>query len=778
MGTLALLTLIPALSLARPPHASWPSATLANGFAAAVFDRETSRLRDAWSHAYREAEPGRTTPDLLWDAYFGISRGGPGLWNPSLAPITESYENGTGIFVVVRESGDLRLTERWFAPMTLPAAAVVAHLTVRNLGSETISGLRVAFLLNLHVGEGSPEASSDRERIAWDDDCACLVEQGALSGRAGVAIPFPEPDHRASSPSNPYLQFPRDGTLGTMGPQEAMDDAVSALAWDLPPLPPGGERSVVVVLGLTDAGEPLPLARAIRSWLEADPLEREREYWRTVHGETPWPDALRGDALATARQALAWLVMGQVREPNGSWGTPHGQILASLPPGAWNRTWVRDQAYSIAALAAAGHPDLAAEAVGFLSRARVGTFRDQVGMDYGVSVCRYLGLGEEESDGDPALEGPNIEFDGFGLALWSLAEVAARRPDLPAEVWSWAGDRVAAPLAALVQPSGLIRPDSSIWERHWNGREKHFTYTQATAVLGLCAAWELGERLGDPRASSWRDAARTVARAIEHSLVTPGGVLAGSLEEIPSGRFLDAAVVETFLWGVLPPTGEVAARTLDALLQGLAVPPGLRRNDDGDWYDRQEWVFIDLRVAETLRRAGRDQEAEEIARWVLDQTRANLDQPAELYDETTADYQGAVPMMGFGAGALLLWLLHADPVVDVPSCLAVSPPDLPDAEDLGSPPEAPLEGPPEGPPEAPPEETFEGSSDSGPDPSREASGSDPGAPDRDAGDDLPPAPRKAGCAANGRGGPVPGWAWPLLGVPACRRRRPAIPPDA
>jgi len=775
MRILPLLVLLPAFALARSPHGSWPSATLSNGLAAAVFDRESSRLRDAWPHAYREAAAGEVTSDLLWDAYFGLSQGGPGLWTPAIPPVTESYENGTGIFVVVRERDDLRLTERWFAPMALEAPAVVAHLTVRNLGTATIPSIRLAFLQNLHVGQGTPEASSGQERIAWDGDCACLLEQGSLSGRSGVAVPSPLPALRASSPSNPYAQFPLDGTLGTPGPDAPLDDAVSAFAWDLPRLAPGAEAEVMVGLGLSDAGEPLPLARKIRAFLDRQPLETEREFWRAFHRDTPWPDTLRGDALAVGRQALAWLAMGQVREPNGPQGTPQGQVLASLPPGAWNRTWVRDQAYAIAALAVAGQADRAAEAVRFLSRARTGTFRDQVGGDYGVSMCRYYGLGAEESDGDPAQEGPNIEFDGFGLALWSLAEAAARRPDLLPEVWPWAGDRVAAPLASLVQPSGLVRPDSSIWERHWNGRERHFTYTQAAAVLGLCAAWQLGERVGDPRAGSWREAARTVARAIEESLVTPGGVLAGSLEEIPGGRFLDAAVVEAFLWGILPPSGDVASRTLDALLRGLAVPPGLRRNDDGDWYDRQEWVFIDLRVAEALHRAGRDPEAEAIAAWVRQQTRANLDLPAELYDEDTADYRGAVPMMGFGAGALLLWLFHAAPAVDVPSCLAVSPPDGPG--DPGRPPEdLPedfSEASPEGPSEGPPEEAFRPELDA-PDARPADPGGQPG--DLSPGDALPEpaASRTSGCGAAPAGAPLPWWAWMLPWLLA-RRHRTLVP---
>ena len=50
-------------------------------------------------------------------------------------------------------------------------------------------------------------------------------------------------------------------------------------------------------------------------------------------------------------------------------------------------------------------------------------------------------------------------------------------------------------LVALVDPeTGLIRADSSIWETHWNGRERRWTYTSVTAARGLCDAAELAER--------------------------------------------------------------------------------------------------------------------------------------------------------------------------------------------------------------------------------------------------------------------------------------------
>lgn len=772
------------------PHASWDSASLSNGFAAAVFDLPTSRLAGLFPHPYREARAGELTPDLLWDAYFGVARGGAGQWLPGVAPVTVAYENGTGILAVTRETGGLRLTERWFAPMGLEQPAVVAHLTVRNLGTAEVAGARVAFLQNFHVGTGAPEAGSDDERVDWRPDPA-FVETCATSGRAAAAVPFPDPAAHAASPANPYATWTATGAIGTGDGGTVQDDAISAFAWDLPALAPGAEATVAVVLLVTDAVDPMWLVSAARGYAATRPdlLAAERDGWRAFHQKDTLPDTVTGDALALARQSLALLAMSQVREANVPPAfTPHGQILASLPPGQWNRTWVRDQAYAIAALSAAGHADLAADAAAFVLNGRANLYRTEVGADYAVSVCRYYGDGTEESDGDPAADGPNIEFDGFGLFLWALLEAGTRGgagDELLQARWGGVATGVADVLAGLVGPDGLVRADSSIWERHWNGNEKRFAYTDATAVLGLCAAVEAGRLSRYPvpaaKPAAWRDAARRIAAATAEHLVHDG-VLAQSYEEIATGRYLDASVVEAFNWDVLPPGGAVAQATLDALRAGLAVPTGhgLRRNDDGDWYDRQEWVFIDLRTATALRRAGRTAEAQALADWVLAQSRANLDLVAELYTEDAADYEGAVPMAGFGAASWLLWLLDPAPAVDVAACLAPDVPDtVPDAppEALPDTPEATPDRPPEPAPDAvePAPDTAADvpAADLGPRdlPPADAPDAlvDPGAPD--APGDLPdPAPRRSsGCTAAG----TPASLAPLLllALAALPRRR-------
>ena len=39
-------------------------------------------------------------------------------------------------------------------------------------------------------------------------------------------------------------------------------------------------------------------------------------------------------------------------------------------------------------------------------------------------------------------------------------------------------------LAGLIDQTGMIAPDSSIWEVHWNGRQKRYSYTSIAAVTG------------------------------------------------------------------------------------------------------------------------------------------------------------------------------------------------------------------------------------------------------------------------------------------------------
>jgi len=221
-----------------------------------------------------------------------------------------------------------------------------------------------------------------------------------------------------------------------------------------------------------------------------------------------------------------------------------------------------------ATLARMGHVDEANAAVQFWKNAKVGAYESYVGHPYYVSVVRYFGDGEEESDTNA--DGPNIELDGFGLSTWAAHAAKSTAFDANADV-----------LRALVDPgNGLIAADSSIWEVHWTGKQKHYAYTSIAAARALCEA-------GDAKG------AVAIRDAIVKNLVLPSGGLAQSLEELAasggSGAGAhDAAVIEAVNFGLINPLG-AHAKAMFADLAQLSVPTGYGyfRNDDGGGYDSQ-----------------------------------------------------------------------------------------------------------------------------------------------------------------------------------------------
>ncbi|CUT03449.1 hypothetical protein JGI17_11853 [Candidatus Kryptonium thompsonii] len=101
-------------------------------------------------------------------------------------------------------------------------------------------------------------------------------------------------------------------------------------------------------------------------------------------------------------------------------------------------------------------------------------------------------------------------------------------------------------------------------------------------------------------------------------------------------------------------------KTIEAIKKNLKIKNrfGFFRVNNGDWYDRQEWIFIDLRVAVAMKKSGFKKEAKQILDWITSQSNLNYNLIAELYDEFNSDYQGQYPMVGFGAGAYILGLLE------------------------------------------------------------------------------------------------------------------------
>jgi hypothetical protein len=644
------------------PHRSATHLPFSNGIITAAFDAPRARLSHFYEHAYRYLRKDATTGQYVesrnfaYDSYLGVRNGSAGRWLTDPPSVIE-YVPSTGIVHVVHEADGLLIEQYHFAPATLaePVTLVVAKVT-RRTGATPID---LYALFNYHLGQGAPLPGTADEEGSFAAARDAFYEWGPSGATLAYGSVTPSSHHASTPAENPYaaLQAGHDlaDNAGTDGKRA---DAVMGLQVALGALPIGDTAWGGFFTAVSASGDVQPIVDRLRQWMAGRTPEQilaaEIDEWR--RWVTPPAVALSAREQAMFAQAQAMLRMGQVRDGGGG----NGQILASLAPGDWPVAWVRDMAYAVVALARTGHFAEAKQAIAFQLGAKAGAYQAEVGRPYRLSVVRYMGNGDEESDSNA--DGPNIEFDGFGLFLWELEEYVRASGDtaLLASAWPVVRDEIAGVLASLQEPSGLIAPDSSIWEVHWNGKQEHFAYTTLAAARGLCAAAGFAERQQDAASASSFAAAGRRARDALLTLRAPDGSLAQSQESLARGaKYLDAAPLEAINFGLLDPTRAMARATLQAIRGGL-VPPsgrGFYRNQNGGDYDLQEWVFVDLRAARALSITAETAAAGDLLTWTVDQATENFGLFAELHERTNADYRGAVPMVGFGAGAYVLAML-------------------------------------------------------------------------------------------------------------------------
>ncbi|MFO0636612.1 MAG: hypothetical protein U0168_27590 [Nannocystaceae bacterium] len=360
-----------------------------------------------------------------------------------------------------------------------------------------------------------------------------------------------------------------------------------------------------------------------------------------------------------------------------------GAVLASLLPG--NLTYAaRDGAYAISAMASLGMHEQARAGLEFYLVAEGGRFAqwDELRLRH-AAVPGDAGALPRLRRGRDRLQRlrSQLEFDGFGLVLWAMRNYVEASGDrtLPCT-------RVADVILALIEPeTGLLRPDSSIWETHWNGRQRHWAYTNITAARGLCDAGALAEQMGDDAlAQSYREAGRALRAAIAAQLTDPSSALASNTEELAGGGgYADAAVVDAIAMGLFDPTARSRRRP-----RRRSTPARSRRREVG-WSRNDDQVDHDgvrgpQPVGQRLRhgRVGRDRSARRDRVPRCRRQRARRRDPAaghradpgelrhgrETYDAEPGTYAFNTPMLGFGAGAYALALAHRGGAAIDPAC--------------------------------------------------------------------------------------------------------------
>lgn len=394
-------------------------------------------------------------------------------------------------------------------------------------------------------------------------------------------------------------------------------------------------------------------------------VDDELRFMKKLFSKAHIPKHLTKQERNVVEQSIAVLKMSQVGEKE-VFPLAKGQILASLPPGVWNIAWVRDGSYSIMALARLGLFDEAKKGLKFMLNAESNHYKSfihsdgkdhGIGSDYQISVCRYFGIGKEESDFN--VEGPNIEIDGFGLFLSAFSQYVLLSSDTAfvREYFPVLSKKIADPILHSIAKNNLIRQESGPWERHLPGEQ--YAYSSAACAAGLKQFAQLCNSVNIPAEHYFAGAERLHKGILENLIDGEGAVIGRTNAKKDHKEYYDGGTFEVFTSGAIEDV-QLFSSHMQAYEKILKVPDPMRgyiRIKSPDWYESQEWIFLDTRIASAYTRYGEKPKAKHLLDWITAQSSFNNNLIPEMYGYEHATYEGAIPMVGFGAGTYIIALL-------------------------------------------------------------------------------------------------------------------------
>jgi len=422
------------------------------------------------------------------------------------------------------------------------------------------------------------------------------------------------------------------------------------------------------LFGFTDTHHPVShIDEAINSIKSAPVslIDAEVKWMQQVFARSQFPPGINRAERNLLEQSVSVLKMAQVGD-NEVFPLAKGQILASLRPGVWAISWVRDGAFAILALTKLGLYEEAKKGLEFMLNASpTNQYKRYVhadgkdygiGVDYRISVTRYFGNGREESDFDH--RGPNIEIDDFGLFLTALCDYVTNSGDA-AFYKKWQPvlqTEVADAIIHNINDQGIIRADSGPWEHHLPGRP--FTFTSGVCCKGLKEFARVQEQFGFPSAPYFAAYQRLHDGILSQMLYENRLIKGNAADRLPSDHyFFDAATFELFAKGCLDDKSLFLSH-MAAYDEQLRVKTGKKmgyiRFNSSDSYENQEWPFAGLRVAVAQATFGRNAEAKRLVDRVTKIAGYNFHLIPEIITLEEEGYKGAIPMAGYGAGAYVL----------------------------------------------------------------------------------------------------------------------------
>jgi GH15 family glucan-1,4-alpha-glucosidase len=669
--------LVFALLLSTPAYAqqrTWNFLTTGNGYGFQIFDTNANKITQFLEHPYRYLRPSPTDPhaegvvrrNLAFDFYFGVRGGGTSGWlNAPTTAGDPGYVSESHIIDAPATLGGITADSYFFAPFDYPGNAMIALLKAPGASDGFV-------LFNFHMGTASTPDSpgSDGESIRYVTAQKAVVETGPGGGFL-VYVPLSGVD--AADCSNAYGKV-MAGTDLSQNTSCSGNDVVPAFQKKLDAN--GWMAVAVVFVDSTNPADADAAAASIATWannrapdqLLAD-AKSELEAWRKPPPSTA---PVCGDNETRLwRQSETVLRMGQIREANTATRKNNGMILASLPPGSWHTGWVRDATYAVVALARSGHFAEAKAALNFfLNAGPVGAYASyENNVGYRISLTRYFGNGQEECDWNTS--GPNTETDGWGLFLWAARAYVEASGDTAwltsattgGTVYDVLVSQVATSLESNLETSGIVRADSSIWESHQPG--KHYAFTTMAAARGFCDMAAMANKASKAAdVTHFAMLSQKVNAAFQSAFLDQQMALGGSIEGLSAQKYYDGSLAEAFDWNLLADFGGTVASATLSMFNHLRVDSGgFKRNNDGiSSYDNNEWILVDMRISNALRRAGKTSDADGYLAPIVAKAAANFFLLPELYNDTAADgqigkYFGSIPMVGYGAGAYLITIL-------------------------------------------------------------------------------------------------------------------------
>lgn len=352
----------------------------------------------------------------------------------------------------------------------------------------------------------------------------------------------------------------------------------------------------------------------------APPANPHAEMRKTVYRWKEWSDRsgyTGGDKPAIDRSLLTLKALTYERT-----GGIVAAATTSLPEALggsrnwdYRYAWIRDSAFTLEALLAAGYRDEAERWNQWLLRAVAGT-PSQVNIMYGIAGERRLS--ELELAWLPGYEGSKpvrignaayaqTQLDIFGELM--AASHLARKSGLPGSADFW---RVERKLVEYVC-SRWREPDEGLWEVR--GPRRHFTHSKVMAWLAIDRAIAGVERFGlEGDAARWRRLRRRI-----HADVCRRGFNSklGSFTQAYGSRELDASLLLLPLVGFLPPSDPRVTGTVRAIERGL-MKDGLllrylpKKGIDGLGGCEGSFIACSFWLAQAYALLGRREEAVEL----------------------------------------------------------------------------------------------------------------------------------------------------------------------